>query len=144
MRDEGKRRCYLLLGEAPTEEAARKIAEVYAPCPFVYFMGAFGKTVVGIYFLTEERSWWVKAISSEPRMTLGLVRAALYVSDSPAFPVDMEPRIPERRTEISPCGAKCAECLRYQEGICPGCPASRHFQEDHGGALGSSGEVEMS
>lgn len=122
-------RCYLLLGEAPNEEAARKIAEIYAPCPFVYFMGAFGKTVVGIYFLPDERSWWLKAIAAEPQATLGLVRSALYVTDSPAFPAYMEPRIPEEPGEISPCGADCSRCPRYG-GECPGCPASSRFLRD--------------
>ncbi|MBC7098268.1 hypothetical protein H5T52_04000 [Candidatus Bipolaricaulota bacterium] len=44
---EERPRCYLLMGEAPTEEAARRIAELYAACPFVYFMGAFGAMMVG-------------------------------------------------------------------------------------------------
>jgi len=122
-------RCYLLVGEAPTEEAARRIAEVYAPCPFVYFMGAFGRMVVGVFFMPRWRDWWLLAISENPEVTLGLRKAAVYVSESPAFPSYMEPRVPEAKGERSPCGANCAECLRYLKE-CPGCPASTLFRED--------------
>ncbi|MBC7318909.1 hypothetical protein H5T57_06670, partial [Candidatus Bipolaricaulota bacterium] len=40
-------KCYLLVGEAPTEAAAEKIAEVFSGCPYVYFLSAFGRMVVG-------------------------------------------------------------------------------------------------
>ncbi len=126
---EGRPRCYLLVGEAPTEDAARRIAEVYSPCPFVYFMGAFGVMVVGIFFMPRWRDWWLRAISTDPEVTLGLKKAAVYVSESPAFPSYMEPRIPEEKGERSPCGANCAECARYLEE-CPGCPASSLFRPD--------------
>jgi|GEM_PF-446556 len=135
-----KTRCYLLVGEAPTEEAARRIAEVYSPCPFVYFMGAFGNLVVGIFFLPRWRDWWLRTISTNPAVTLGLKKAAVYVTESPAFPAYMEPRLPETREERSPCGANCAECSRYLKE-CPGCPASSRFHKDHRGwkDVGSSG-----
>jgi len=119
-------RCYLLLGEAPTKEAAARIAEVFSGCPYVYFMGAFGEMVVGIYYLSGEHQWWLQAVAENPQATLGLVRAALYVTDRPVFPAGMEPRIPKERGERSPCGAYCPECPRYRDP-CRGCPASRHF-----------------
>ena len=126
---EERPRCYLLVGEAPTEEAARRIAEVYAPCPFVYFMGSFGNMVVGVFFMPRWRDWWLRAISTDPEVTLGLRKAVVYVTDSPAFPAYMEPRVPEERAERSPCGANCAECARYLKE-CPGCPASSHYRAD--------------
>ena len=87
-------RCYFLLGEAPTKEAAARIAEVFSGCPYVYFMGAFGEMVVGIYYLSGEHQWWLQAVAENPQATLGLKRAALYVTDRPAFPAGMEPRLP--------------------------------------------------
>ncbi len=123
-------RCYLLVGEAPTEEAARRIAEIYSSCPFVYFLGAFGNMVVGIFFMPSWRDWWLRAISTDPEVTLGLRKAAVYVTDSPSFPAYMEPRLPEEKGERSPCGANCAECPRYLKE-CPGCPATSHFRKDY-------------
>ncbi|HAF70181.1 MAG: hypothetical protein XD60_0799 [Acetothermia bacterium 64_32] len=116
--------CFLLLGEAPTEEAAARIAEVFSACPYVYFMGAFGEMVVGIYFLSGEHRWWLAAVAENPQATLGLSRAALYVTKRPAFPAGMAPRISDRG-DRSPCGAHCPECPRYRDP-CRGCPASRH------------------
>jgi len=122
-------RCYLLIGEAPTEEAARRIAEAYSGCPFVYFIGAFGVMVVGIFYMPRWRDWWLQAISANPQVTLGLRKAAVYVTESPAFPAYMEPRVPEEKGERSPCGADCSECVRYLKE-CPGCPASTLFRHD--------------
>jgi hypothetical protein len=126
MAEEINRECYLLIGEAPTEEAAARIAEVFSGCPYVYFMGAFGNMVVGIYFLSGAHRWWLQAVAENPEATLGLRRAALYITERPAFPAGMEPRIPAERGDRSPCGAYCPECPRYRKE-CRGCPASRHF-----------------
>ncbi len=123
---EVKGECHFLIGEAPTEESATRIAEVFSSCPYVYFMAAFGKMVVGIYFVTGAHRWWLRAVAENPQATLGLTRAALYVTDRPAFPLGMEPRIPEEKGDRSPCGAYCPECPRYRDP-CHGCPASRHF-----------------
>jgi hypothetical protein len=118
--------CYLLLGEAPTAEAAARIAEVFSPCPYVYFMGAFGEMVVGVYFLAGAHKWWLRAVAENPQATLGLKRAALYVTERPAFPAGMEPRVPAEKGDRAPCGAYCPECPRYRDP-CRGCPASTHF-----------------
>ncbi|MCR4391243.1 MAG: hypothetical protein NUV94_00335 [Candidatus Acetothermia bacterium] len=120
-------RCFLLLGEAPTAEAAEKIAEVFAACPYVYFMSAFGRIVVGVYFLEEDHRWWLEAVAEDPEGTLGLTRAALYVTDRAAFPPGMALRLPAERGDLAPCGSDCTRCPRYGDP-CPGCPASRHFQ----------------
>lgn len=122
-----KQKCYLLLGEAPTEAAAEKIAEVFAGCPYVYFLSAFGRMVVGIFYAEDERAWWLKAVAENPEITLGLVRAAVYVTDRPTFPLRMEPRASEPEGDRAPCGACCPECPRYGQE-CPGCPASPFFR----------------
>lgn len=120
-------KCYLLLGEAPTEAAAAKIAEVFSSCPYVYFLSAFGRMVVGVFYLEADRAWWLEAVAENPAVTLGLVRAAVYVTDQPAFPLQMEPRVsPAGDADRAPCGAYCPECPRYGKE-CLGCPASPFF-----------------
>lgn len=116
-------KCYLLVGEAPTEAAAEKIAEVFSGCPYVYFLSAFGRMVVGVFYADDERVWWLQAVAENPEVTLGLVRAAVYVTDRPAFPLRMEPRVSPPEGDRAPCGAYCPECPRYGKE-CRGCPAS--------------------
>lgn len=122
-----EQKCYLLLGEAPTEAAAEKIAAVFAGCPYVYFLSAFGRMVVGVFYVGEERAWWLQAVVESPEIVLGLVRAAVYVTDHPAFPLQMEPRAFGSEDERAPCGAHCPECPRYGKP-CTGCPASLFFR----------------
>ncbi len=119
-------KCYLLLGEAPTEAAAEKIAEVFSGCPYVYFLSAFGRMVVGVFYLENSRAWWLQVVAENPEVTLGLVRAAVYVTDRPAFPFRTAPREIPPEGDRAPCGAYCPECPRYRQG-CPGCPASPFF-----------------
>ncbi|MGC9530137.1 MAG: hypothetical protein ACP5G2_05930 [Candidatus Bipolaricaulaceae bacterium] len=116
-------RCCLLLGEAPGPEAAAKIADVFSACPYVYFMAAFGPLVVGVYFLEGPYRGWLEAVAEDPQGTLGLSRAALYVTDRPAFPPTLELSVPQVRGERAPCGARCRECPQFGEP-CPGCPAA--------------------
>lgn len=120
-------KCYLLLGEAPTEAVAEKIAEVFSGCPYVYFLSAFGQMLVGVFYLEADRAWWLKAVAENPEVTLGLVRAAVYSTDRPAFPLHMEPRVSAAEGDRAPCGAYCPECPRY-EGECSGCPSSPFFR----------------
>jgi hypothetical protein len=130
-----EQKCYLLLGEAPTEAAAEKIAEVFAGCPYVYFLAAFGRMVVGVFYSDDERAWWLKAVAENPEITLGLVRAAVYVTDRPAFPLRVEPRLSEPYGDRAPCGAYCPECPRYGKD-CFGCPASPFFKAGQSEAQG--------
>lgn len=51
------------------------------------------------------RDWWLRAISTDPEVALGLRKAAVYVSEAPAFPAYMEPRIPEAKAGIPLWGA---------------------------------------
>lgn len=119
--------CYLLLGEAPSEAAAAKIAQVFADCPYVYFLSSFGRMLVGVFYMEDERAWWLQAVAENPEITWGLVRAAVYVTETPAFPVRMEPRDSQSPGGRAPCGADCRECPRYGNP-CPGCPASPFFR----------------
>lgn len=121
-----EQKCYLLLGEAPTKAAAEKIAEVFSDCPYVYFLAAFDRMVVGVFYFGNERAWWLRAVAENPQITLGLVRAAVYVTDRPAFPFRVTPREIPVAGDHAPCGAYCPECPRYKKD-CPGCPASPFF-----------------
>ncbi len=117
--------CYLLLGEAPGEEIAARIAAQYKNCPYVHFIAAFGNMLVGVFYFPEERAWWIKLVAEQPLLTLGLRRAAVYKTDHPAYPDNYALRIPKKKGDVAPCGSKCIDCERFS--TCAHCPATRYY-----------------
>lgn len=119
-------RCFLLLGQVPSPEVAQQVAHVFAPCPYVYFIAAFGTFVVGVFALPPERRWWLRSVAEDPEGTMGLVQAAVYETDAPAYPPRLEPRPVDGDDDLSPCGADCTRCPRFGDD-CPGCPGSARY-----------------
>ncbi len=116
-------RCHLLVGEAAGPAAAQRVAELFSDCPYAHFTSAFGTQVVVVWYLPEDHAWWAEGIAHDPERTLGLARAAVYVSERPAYPREGSLRLPEQRGECAPCGSDCAVCPHWGHP-CSGCPAS--------------------
>ncbi len=115
--------CYLLIGEAANKRLASHIAEQYKNCPHVYFIASANNRVIGIFFLPEERRWWLRAVAKQPQLTLGLNRAAVYKTEV-SYPESFSQHQKEVGTDgLSPCGSNCSDCDRF--GSCGGCPALR-------------------
>ncbi len=119
---------YLLIGEAPGEGIAARIAEQYKDCPYVHFIAAFGEMLVGVFYFPEGRDWWIKLVADEPTLTLGLRRAAVYQTDRPSYPKSYTLRVPEEKSDIAPCGSRCMDCERFS--TCSHCPATHHYLLD--------------
>jgi len=121
--------CYLLIGEAADPTIAERIALRYRDCPHVHFLAAFGRTLVGVYYLPEAQRWWIELVADQPQLTLGLSRAAVYRTERPVHPESFAPRIPDGLADMAPCGSDCRECERFD--ACTRCPAtSRFFDPD--------------
>jgi hypothetical protein len=111
--------CYLLIGEAPTADIAQQIALRFKACPYVHFIAAFGPMLTAVYYLPEEQRWWIELVASQPQLTLGLKRAAVYRTEHPAYPEAYLPRV-QGKSERAPCGSICTDCERFE--ACRGCP----------------------
>jgi hypothetical protein len=117
---------YLLVGEAPSAEFARRLAEQYKSCPEVHFIAAFGTMLVGVWYLEETRRWWLEMVAEHPQVSLGLLRAAVYRTDAPSYPVAPLRQAALGKGPLAPCGSDCRACDRAsaEDGTsCGGCPA---------------------
>ncbi len=115
-------KCHLLVGEAPAPAVADRVAELFAHCPYVHFAATFEAQVVVVFYLPPERTWWAAGIANDPAGTLGLTRAAVYVTDRPAHPSERSLQLPQKPLNRAPCGSDCAVCPHWGEQ-CLGCPA---------------------
>jgi len=94
-----------LLAEAPTPAVAERVANLFSVCPYAHFSAAFGPQVMVVFYLPSGREWWVEGIANDPGGTLGLARAAVYVSDRPAYPRRRELRVPATPSSSALCGS---------------------------------------
>jgi hypothetical protein len=117
----------LLIGQAPSAEGAARLAEQYAVCPHVHFIAAFGTMLVGVWYLPEEKRWWLKLVAEHPQVTLGLLRAAVYHTDAAAYPETPVRSVERCEGPLAPCGSDCRACDHASgsddEAPCSGCPA---------------------
>ena len=125
--------CYLLIGEAPNETIASQVAIRYKDCPYVHFIAPFNRMLVAVYYLPEEQRWWLELVTAQPQLTLGLSRAALYRSKSPAFPESFELRATPTGN-LAPCGSDCPQCERFAS--CRRCPDTTHWSEGSSSSTG--------
>lgn len=119
----------ILLGNAPKEEEARHIAEIYNNCPYCVSYVNSGCTIIGVFSLPEDHKWWLEWVVSNPEETLGLENAEAFTTmriktKSPWSLGEIKPIL-----DKAPCGAECSECFRYQKE-CKGCPATSYYIYD--------------
>ncbi len=119
--------CGLLIGEADSEEKAKRLAQSYKNCPYVAFIGAFSDKFVAAYFIPERHLWWLEYVRDKPK-TMGLKTATLLVTDEAKvmYPKEFEPRLPQEKLEVSPCGAICKGCPSFNHCSC--CPATIYYK----------------
>jgi len=111
----------LLVGEAPSAEFAARVAEQYKDCPHVHFIAAFGAMLVAVWYLPDEKRWWLDLVAEHPQVSLGLRRVALYRTERPGYPLAQVRQAEPWNGPLAPCGSDCRSCDRLD--ACPGCPA---------------------
>lgn len=114
--------CAVLIGAAPDEKNAEEYLQFTRPCPYVVCSQRAGQTVVTLYVLPEEKSWWIEIPAQRPEL-LGLSKVKLqFIDDAPASSAwsrgETRPEAPQ-----PPCGSDCRSCPYYGQP-CAGCPAS--------------------
>jgi len=120
--------CYILLAEGASPAVANYVAQQYRVCPYVHFIGSFGSTLLGVWYLPESQRWWLELVAENPQLTLGLVRAAVFRSDmaSPE-PADRTLEVEDTDAETCPCGSDCRACDRFD--VCSRCPATAFYTQ---------------
>lgn len=117
--------CAVLLGAAPTEDVARKLAESLSACPYVTSFTSTGTLVIGVYALPEHRRWWLREAEESPHV-LSLVKAAVLLTDRIAASSPWTRGEVQPGQQAGPCGADCPSCPLYQHR-CEGCPSTVHY-----------------
>ncbi len=63
------------------------------------------------------------------RAQKGIRRSEAIIGEVPAVPKYLPIRvIPNKESEIAPCGIHCGRCLRYENEKCLGCPATKYYR----------------
>jgi len=79
-----------------------------------------------IFFLPRRQKWWIEDIEKHPSDTFGFKNAKVTFLENVSYPKKLKLRIPEKLTNISPCGANCKECPYMTKCSC--CPATIFYK----------------
>ncbi|MFX0104411.1 MAG: hypothetical protein ACFE75_02835 [Candidatus Hodarchaeota archaeon] len=84
-----------------------------------------------MFFLPRNQKWWIEYIEKNPSETFGFKKAKVIFLENVYYPEKLKLRIPEKLTNISPCGASCKECPSMTECSC--CPATILYKKSNQG-----------
>ena len=108
-----------------------ELIEKFSKCPRIVFM----TTTTGAYnlmtIMVAEDSDTLKAIIEvcSVRAQKGIRRSEVTIGDPPIIPRYLPIKIVADKTlEEAPCGINCGKCIRYKQGKCLACPATKYYR----------------
>ncbi|OGU60376.1 MAG: hypothetical protein A2V66_11560 [Ignavibacteria bacterium RBG_13_36_8] len=113
----------ILIGEAPDNNKASSIVNIYKKCPYCFSYSINGKIIQGIYTLPPDHKWWLNWVADEPMETMGLKKADVFFSRKIKATSQWLRGEATPTQQKAPCGAQCWECSKYLKE-CKGCPAT--------------------
>mgnify|MGYP001130176172 CR=1 FL=1 len=119
--------CGIIIGEADSEKEAEKLAEAMRNCPHLLFSGTSMNRVYSVYVVPASKKWWLKIPGTDPNEA-GFKRASVHIIDSLTYPAVVNLRLPDKMSDVAPCGADCSSCPLRSRYACDGCPATIHFK----------------
>ena len=118
----------ILLGETEPENATR-LTKTASMCPYCTSFSCSSGTILGLYVIPRNHSWWLQWVKEKPQETLGLQKVEIFFARTNMASSPWSRGEVQAILELAPCGANCLDCTMYK-GKCPGCPATRHFLEE--------------
>lgn len=123
-----KKICGIITSETGSAEEAEELSAIMKNCPYLVVSGTAQNRIYSIYIVPENKRWWLKYPETNPKAT-GVEKASTHIIENLLWPEDFPLRLPARKTETAPCGAKCQECTLRQEYSCTGCPATTLYKD---------------
>jgi hypothetical protein len=116
-------RTSLVALEAKGTESRQELEKLLASCPrILMLLRPTDKANMLILVYGEDQNTLNSTIETF-RSVEDTNLLSIYSSDPPLFNNSFNLKVYPMKGEITPCGKKCAECLRYLEDQCLGCPA---------------------
>ncbi|MCD6244083.1 MAG: winged helix-turn-helix transcriptional regulator [Candidatus Korarchaeota archaeon] len=120
----------IMLLEVDTIDTTMKIAEKFKECPrLIYLFQSRGSHNL-IVIMAAESDEVLDSIAGSCmiRTCEGIRRSEILEITEPLVNPYLPVRLPSRKYEKAPCGADCANCKRYAEDSCLGCPAFKGYR----------------
>lgn len=119
--------CGIMIGEATSEENARKRTTAMKNCPYLLSGGFSSNKFHYVFIVPEEKKWWLEYPAKHPKV-IGAEKIELEIMENIVKPDKFELTIPNEKSKLSPCGSSCEKCpMRVKN--CSGCPATLFVKE---------------
>jgi len=124
-------RIAIVNAEVESIEILEQLLEKFSKCPRIVFL----TTTTGAYnlmsIMVAENADTLNAILQicSVRAQRGIRRSEAIVGEAPKVPKFLPITvIAEKNAEEAPCGINCGNCVRYAEGKCLACPATKYYR----------------
>lgn len=123
-------RIVLIFIETHDYETREEIIDKFSDCPrAILLMRITGEYNLLAMMLAESQD----VIESEAgrcaiRCQPGIRKSEVITGEAPSKPTHIQYVPPDSKMKIAPCGDNCDECMRYDEGKCLGCPATKYYK----------------
>lgn len=124
-------RIAIVNAEVETPERLQELINVLSKCPRIIFV----TTITGAYnimtIMAAEDAGTLSAIIEvcSLRAQKGVRRSEATIGDAPIVPKYLPIKIiAEKNLEDAPCGINCGKCIRYTQGKCLACPATKYYR----------------
>lgn len=118
--------CGIFVTEYDSKDKARAVVDSMKSCPHLIMAGVTGERTSMVFIVPESLRWWFEGPAENPEV-LGAKAVKVFILDDILYPEEVEPRLPETKSETPPCGANCDECPMSEKYNCPGCPATVNY-----------------
>ncbi|MGQ9744175.1 MAG: Lrp/AsnC family transcriptional regulator [Candidatus Bathycorpusculaceae bacterium] len=124
-------RTAIVNAEVESHKRLLELIERFSKCPRIIFMAKTTGAYNLMTIMCAEDADTLNAIIEvcSVRAEKGIRRSEVVMGEAPIIPKYLPIKIITKKTvEIAPCGINCGTCIRYKEGKCSACPATRYYR----------------
>ena len=121
----------IVCAEVETPKRLQELIQIFSKCPRMIFLarttGAYNLMTV----MAAENVETLNAIIEHcsVRAYKGIRRSEAIIAEAPAIPQYLPIKIVvDKSADDAPCGMNCGKCLRYKQGKCLACPATKYYK----------------
>lgn len=124
-----KFRTAVVLTEVENDRMLREMIKSCKNCPRLIFSTVLQASFLIAIFIGENMSTLESILSTcNIRTKPSVRRSEVLIGEAPVYPKFLPLRLSIKNNDVSPCGMKCNECVKYLNNKCLACPSTEFYK----------------
>jgi len=124
-------RVAIVNAEVERPERLRELLDIFSKCPRIVFLttttGAYNLMTIMIAEDVDTLHAIIEVCSVRAQM--GIRRSEVIIGEAPVIPKYLPIKIiATKEDNDAPCGINCSNCIKYIQGKCLACPATKYYK----------------